>query len=163
MGNKASAPIETHGTRINPHTFKLFELIPRNSVLESITIESQSHTITCICHNLVQTTVLHSYKDHTQSVSLNLFGLAEFPLFLVDPSQNPELTVFMKETPEKPFDLKLIPKFREASPEEYSMLRIWNIEYPIADYTGIDAQFKGGFLVFRAKDKDGRLIVRAKV
>lgn len=163
MGNKASAPIEPQNTRINPHTFKLFELIPQNSVVESVTIESQNHFITCVCHNLVQTTVLQTYGQPSHRVTLNFFGLAEFPLFLVDPSQNPEFTVFVRHTPEQPFDLKVTPKFRSVTPEEYSMLRIWNIEYPIADYTGIDAQFKGGSLVFRSKDKDGRLVVRPKV
>lgn len=170
MGNKTTKPIpQTSSTPTTTQTtdtlvcqkYALFDHIPLESVLNSISIETKHHFIQSIRMDIASQTFRKEFADTTHSTTYTFFGLYDFPFFLINPSnESITLTITVSKKQTEPLDLQIVPTFRPVSPEEYSLLRHTDIMYPIADFTGFPEHLKGGNLVFRAKSANTTLVIR---
>jgi hypothetical protein len=160
MGNKASVPAQER-QRVIAHKYSLFEHIPHDSVVQSLTIQTANHKLHSVCIDVGTPVFVKEYKDTPKVVKLKLFGLADFPLFLMDAKKEvPSITVMVLQENDKPMDVKIVPKFRPVLPEEYSMIRHSDLQFPVGDTSGFSERWKKAVLVFRAKDREGCLQIR---
>ena len=154
MGNKASTPAQEK-QRVIAHNYALFEQIPHDSVVQSLMIYSENHSIHSVYIDVGTPVFVKEYKGKIKGVKFNLFGLADFPLFLMDEKKEKLcITVMVSLESDKPLDVKVEPQFRPVSPEEYSMIRHTDIQFPLGGK-------KPGVLIFKSKEKDGGLEIRS--
>jgi hypothetical protein len=153
MGNKASTPTQEK-QKVIAHKYLLFDHIPRNSVVQSLLILTEHHTIHSVFIDIGTPIFGKEYKGKIKGVRFNLFGLSDFPLFLMDAKKEKlSITIMVSLESDKPLDLKVEPQFREVSPEEYSMIRHKNIVYPTVN--------PNTTLLFQSTAKDGCLEIRS--
>ena len=154
MGNKASTPAQEN-QRVIAHNYSLFEHIPHDSVVQSLLIHTENHIIHSVYIDNGTPIFVKEYKGKIKGVKFNLFGLADFPLFLMDEKKEKlSITVMVSLESDKPLDVKVEPQFRPVSPEEYSMIRHTDIQFPLGGK-------KPGVLIFKSKEKDGGLEIRS--
>jgi hypothetical protein len=155
MGNSTSAP--SH--RVVAHKIALGDTMPHNSVLQSVHLQTFNHTIHSICLELEKPVGIRTCPKDTHAMTVKLFGVEDFPVFLLDSKQPLSLTVMLSITDSKPLDLKVEPKFRPVTPEEYSMLRKTDIVYPIGDFSWLGSSVTSANLVFRSSMDGGKLVI----